>query len=748
MKRHFQKTLVRLSAAMLLFASAVGANTKTTLYNFGDIPGDDGFYPVGDLATDGASLFGVTGSGGSDRSGIVYSIGMNGSGYTVLHSFGATNSEGSSPSGGVLVNGGVIYGTTDDGGTSGGGVVYKMNTAGTGYVELYQFGSVFRPVGSLTLVGNTLYGMAAQGGANNKGALYKVNTDGSGFAVLHDFGASANDGDFATGPVEYGCGLVHDGSTLYGMTTSGGGGGLPGGVGTVFKVNTDGSGYAVLHKFGSTSNDGQHPSGKLALIGTSLYGSTDNGGTGSYRAGITFSITTDGTNFRTLHNFRTGSSDGLRPWQTLVASGSALYGVSYAGGNSGQYEVGHFTIVGKGTVYKINPDGSSYRVLYHFGTGEDECYQPNGGLVVVGSQIYGTSDGGANSVKDGFQYYKRGAIYKLALDAVSQGAFDSRAGQFAGMLGNNAGTLSITLDGAGRFTGKIFLGPTAYSIKGTFDENGDYTGTVGKTATPLTLHFDLAAAADDPLTGTIGATALAATHAAYGKSDTISELGKYTVLLAATDPAATIPQGTSYGTLTVGKAGASTLVGKLSDGTPFSTSGTLLTNANRHQLIVTQPKLYRGKGHLLGTLTFQPIPGSDCDGALHWLKPAQPKSAYYQAGFDTTLNLAGARYAKPLVHQPALSFSDGTLTLGDALIQEPITISSENVATITSANTHKIKLKLSAKSGSFKGTFLHPTSNKTTKFSGVLFQNATSPQAGGYLLGPIASENVAITPAP
>ena len=47
----------------------------------------------------------------------------------------------------------------------------------------------------------------------------------------------------------------------------------PGGCGTVFKVNTDGSGYTVLKKF--NGNDGAYPAAGLVLSGTTLYGTTD-----------------------------------------------------------------------------------------------------------------------------------------------------------------------------------------------------------------------------------------------------------------------------------------------------------------------------------------------------------------------------------------------------------------------------------------------------------------------------------------
>jgi uncharacterized repeat protein (TIGR03803 family) len=62
------------------------------------------------------------------------------------------------------------------------------------------------------------------------------------------------------------------GGTLYGTTASGG----SSGDGTVFKVNTDGTGYTVLKNF--TGSDGSGPAAGLVLSGGTLYGTTANGG--------------------------------------------------------------------------------------------------------------------------------------------------------------------------------------------------------------------------------------------------------------------------------------------------------------------------------------------------------------------------------------------------------------------------------------------------------------------------------------
>jgi uncharacterized repeat protein (TIGR03803 family) len=77
---------------------------------------------------------------------------------------------------------------------------------------------------------------------------------------------------------------VLSGSTLYG---TGFAGGSTNGNGTVFAVNTDGTGFTVLHTF--NGSDGSGPASALMLSGNTLYGTTSSGGTNG--AGTIFAIT-------------------------------------------------------------------------------------------------------------------------------------------------------------------------------------------------------------------------------------------------------------------------------------------------------------------------------------------------------------------------------------------------------------------------------------------------------------------------
>src|SRR6266478_1956207 len=149
------------------------------------------------------------------------------------------------------------------------GLVMTSQVTAQTFTKLYGFtggndGSA--PYAGLILSSNTLYGTTAFGGSSGNGTVFAVNTDGSGFTNLYGF-TDGDDGGIPTAS------LILSGNTLYGTTTAGGGSGN----GTVFAVNTDGSGFANLYRF-TGGNDGGDPNAGLILSSNTLYGTAAGGG--------------------------------------------------------------------------------------------------------------------------------------------------------------------------------------------------------------------------------------------------------------------------------------------------------------------------------------------------------------------------------------------------------------------------------------------------------------------------------------
>jgi len=212
------------------------------------------------------------------------------------------------------------------------GTIFKIQTNGTGFGVLHSFAGGATdggtPMGSLKAMSSTLYGMTFGAGAYASGTLFKIQTNGTGFKLLYSFGANAADGTDPQGS------LISINSTLYGMTLNGG----AGNHGTVFKIKTDGTGYVLLHSFAAGTTDGASPYGSLKAIGSALYGMTIGGGTAGL--GTIFKINTNGTQFMLLHSFLNDGTDGQEPFGSLIASVSTFYGVTSGGGAYGDYNKG------------------------------------------------------------------------------------------------------------------------------------------------------------------------------------------------------------------------------------------------------------------------------------------------------------------------------------------------------------------------------------------------------------------------
>ncbi len=319
------------------------AQTYRTLYSF--TGGGDGSYPRSDLVMDAAgNLYGTTSEGGASGQGTVFKLDTSGQ-ETVLHSF-TGSPDGAEPSSGLVRDAaGNLYGTTSYGGSSGNGTVFKVDASGNETV-LHSFtgGSDGRlpyaaPV--MDAAGN-LYGTTYFGGAGNLGTVYKVDTSGVE-TVIHSLTNADGAHPFA--------GVILDAAgNLYGVATDRG----AHNNGTVFTVDTSGQ-AAVLHSF--NSSDGSDPVGSLMMDATgNLYGTTYFGGASNQ--GTVFKLDTSG-NHTVLYSF-TGGSDGLDPYARLIMDAAGnLYGTTSRGGSAYQ-----------GAIFELDASGNM-TVLHTFTGGSD-----------------------------------------------------------------------------------------------------------------------------------------------------------------------------------------------------------------------------------------------------------------------------------------------------------------------------------------------------------------------------------------
>jgi uncharacterized repeat protein (TIGR03803 family) len=253
-----------------------------------------------------------------------------------------------------------------------------VNRDGSGFRILVNVAAIGTPRGRLVLGDDgAFYSTTILGGTNSAGlgTIFRVNPDGTGFRVVRQFlGTNFSDGAEAYAGLTRGS----DG-TLYGVTA---GGGLPGssgtssrGLGTIFKIYGDGGGYSILHRFeGVNSRDGAAPRGHL-----------------------------------------------------IEASDGMLYGMTSNGGDPERLEPDPFLgpAIGPGTIFRLNKDGSGYQVVYRFNTNNNGLGVPYGHLSEgTNGMLYGAVFSAIFSVQKSGSDFR--VLHEFVSGAASTDGFEAR----------------------------------------------------------------------------------------------------------------------------------------------------------------------------------------------------------------------------------------------------------------------------------------------------------------------------------
>ncbi len=203
----------------------------SVLHSFGGVTGDGQRPLSGLLFAKNGVFYGTTSTGGANGLGAVYSMNASGS-VTVLHSCGAPSGDGASPNSALFqASDGALYGTTVAGGAYGYGTAFKTSYAGAVTV-LHSFGATPTEGQSPTAPFSQgkdgfLYSTTVAGGAYESGTLFRMDTTGT-TTILHSFGEPGSiDGRGPTSTV-----LFAADRSLYGVCSAGG----SSGGGTVYRI--------------------------------------------------------------------------------------------------------------------------------------------------------------------------------------------------------------------------------------------------------------------------------------------------------------------------------------------------------------------------------------------------------------------------------------------------------------------------------------------------------------------------------
>ncbi len=410
-----------------------GADDFGTIYSYStsgqfkllsSFNGVDGRHPAGGLTESNGLMYGTTEFGGDNDVGVIYSIDeQSGNAHETIHHF--SDATGSQPRGPMAAQlDGALRGTTSRGGANGWGGAFSLSPDYT-YNPTFDFTGEFGAFpgasakGGLALASDgSVVGTTSAGGPGQRGVAFRIAADQ--FELIDDFsnpegwspsgapvpdsegnllfplaeggvhglgavGRIAPDGTYSTatsftpnsggGPVGA---FIGKGSDLIAVTTLGGSLGR----GSIAIVRPNGQ-IAGLVDF--TSAAGELLSGPLfersngELIGTAEIGGLAN-------LGVAYRVDNQDLLSR-LFSFSgtSGTRLGSEPQNPLTEdSNGVLYGLTRSGGASDQ-----------GTLYRINPDGSS-TVLHSFE--ETGPHFPQGGLARASNgKFYGTtSSGGTN----------------------------------------------------------------------------------------------------------------------------------------------------------------------------------------------------------------------------------------------------------------------------------------------------------------------------------------------------------------
>jgi uncharacterized repeat protein (TIGR03803 family) len=254
---------------------------------------------------------------------------------------------------------GVAYGYAIQAYQANGGMVYKLTSGGAqtlhNFIITEGAANGLHPNGKLTLVNDFLYGTTEKGGRSGKGTIYRVSRTGTNFETIHHF----TDGTFPKHPgiggtnVDYPDGIYSDpyanpysglllgkDGNLYGVAKYGG----KNNAGWFFKLTltTSPSKVESLYSFALNNN----PTSELIQLNDgNFYGTTQKGG--KHNMGSIFRFTPEGNQgvLTTLHDFSgiMAEGDGRTPSTRLVADSEGnLYGGTRFGGDSDQ-----------GTIYRM-----------------------------------------------------------------------------------------------------------------------------------------------------------------------------------------------------------------------------------------------------------------------------------------------------------------------------------------------------------------------------------------------------------
>ncbi len=586
-----------------------------------------------------------------------------------------------------------------------------------------------------------LYGGSYEGsGAGRLGGLFRLNPDGTGYQELH-----ACESETGTRPI--GAMVQAPDGNLYGLMSDGG---APGRGGVLYRLSLDGE-YTAVHEF----TDFRYAAADLCLASDGmLYGTCYDLGPGGNGVGGIWRIKPDGSGYKVLHVFKTaGYPTGRAPVGGLVqASDGFLYGTTQGGIDTGV-----------GTIFRINlklpvpPENLApiaqddtvtatgeqltIPVLANdFDPNNDPLFvevtstPANGTAVVQGVSIVYTPNAGP-AANDSFTYRiidSRGGESTATVNVTVNQVQTDVVGNYTGLLfldedfeGNDSDaqarwTLSVLA--TGKFSGKLYTQGKTIPFKGTLSESNT---AVVKVNVPsqgtATLFLNVVPGATKSARAYFySARNLSGIAGINAASDSETKRA-YTVQVTNPSAPSIMPKGLGYATMSITPQGTVTAVGKLGDGSTLKWASQLIELPGGSKFLPVFSEPLKG-GRIGSLLSATAVNGRDFGGTTHWFRPPvnSPKPKPYSTGIDGEVDVTVGLYTPPARNTLAMDFTDLGAFLSDGPNGEAgnSLISFNGPRFVPTDNLRA--LSVTASTGLFSGVM--KINNRSVPFKGVLNQ--------------------------
>lgn len=375
------KPMWLISAGLVFLAAAAQAQTLTVLHNFTE--GNDGGGPLAGVTLDRQGrIYGTTDEGGSSRLGVVYRLVHSREGWTLttLHTFQGSPNDGNESIARVIIGpDGTLYGTTYLGGAFNAGIVFNLQPPATAcktvlcpwtFTVVHSFSN--GPDGGYPAFGDLTFDAA--------GNIYGTASGGGTFGQGVVFKLSRSGSEWVESVLWNFTG-GDDGENPQSGVIFDSAGNLYGTArSTVYELSPSPAGWTETTLYGFTDQDNGDAAGGLIMDANgNLFGITGDQDPGE---AYELSFAAGQWNFTRLQIF-TGQYPGPRGAPTLDAHGN-LYGSlpSY-----GQY----------GEIFKLAPSGGSWIYTHFLDFDNSNGANPLGAVSFDASgNMYGTAYAGGS----------------------------------------------------------------------------------------------------------------------------------------------------------------------------------------------------------------------------------------------------------------------------------------------------------------------------------------------------------------